>query len=381
MSQEKNAQEQASAPVDPFAIFNLKVDEIVTHEEAPARERIDWDELYYEPDPDKGKNGVYQAIVKLLPNINDPIHSIQRKRSYKLLNPNNPQKTFTYDSPEPIDWDDQVVRKWLDNRHSQDVRLKAAAAQLKSKNKAAVVIQIIKDTNRPELEGQLRILRISGGQEVDVLIKSKISPTPEDIEMGKKAENIFDPFFSRYLLVKVTKDANGRSWAETTWSDSEMKAGMKIMNAEGKWVIINKDDATNPDIQKKIIEMLSDPKVSLSEHFAIKPDVDGKRKEFVAKALRVMFGEEAPSLPGTNAAPPASTPAASAPPASAPAQNSTGTPPVEASAPILTGTPPVTAPVTTSETAAKTEVKEEVKESKTDQSTEDFLAGLGLNKS
>ena len=61
-----------------FDIFNLSVDNFVTEEKKQETNTV------YKTDPKLAKDSIYRAIIRFIPNVNNPKKSIIRKFSYWL---------------------------------------------------------------------------------------------------------------------------------------------------------------------------------------------------------------------------------------------------------------------------------------------------------
>jgi len=280
-TEEKNQGQQRE--VDAFAIFGMKVEDIVSYDE---KEKTDWSKIFYEPNPEENKPTL--ALIKFLPNIYDLSNPILQNFSYKLPHPDNPKHKFRFVSPTTVGKPCPVVSAWYEMKESDDARLNEIAKSLKRKRSRCAIIQIIKDTQNPELNGQLRLFRFQYDGDIDKLIIKKLKPSKEEVEtLGVKPENIFDPFNSPIMILRSTKGDYGRDFAGSEWAKDDKNMGMMIPNDDGTMRVLSAKDAGNLDIQKKIIEMLKADNVNINEYYAYK-EPSAEMLALVKKSLEML---------------------------------------------------------------------------------------------
>lgn len=298
--------------IDPFSVFNTTADDVESYEEPEAG--VDYSKIFYEPDPrlvtaadSKGEHA-YRATIKLVGNIYDPKHPVQKLSSYTLPRPDNPAKKFFWPSPTTINrWDlCPVATRWSNNRKSEDPRLKSIADTLKRKNSSCCVIQVISDAVRPQLNGQFFLMRFPSGMDIDNLIKNMIDPSAEDMAGGKKKENVFDFYDTRYLKLKVLQGDKGRDFSQSEFTPKFDDDGRKITGGimvDGKILTENdrpsdndtpEEKARKRAIQVKVAEFLKQDNVNIKKYFSFEMPNDEARA-YCERALRVIFGEEAPT--------------------------------------------------------------------------------------
>lgn len=263
---------------DYFKIFDTKIEDIKSFEEP---ESTDYSKIFFEPTPKDAKTP-FIAVIKWLPNIYDPIDAFPKRFYYKLPDADRAGRHYQFVSPTTVGEVCPVVDTWFANKDSEDPIKKKAAGSLTRKRSRAGVVQILKCPSEPSLEGQIRIFRFQYDGDLDKLIQSRMNPTDEEKQIGKVAENIIDPFESSLMILKVSKGDYGRDFSGSEWAQ-DRKSGMKIGEK-----FITKSDATNPEIQKQIIEMLKDENVSLKEHFMYAPPSEEMMKR-VKKSLDLLF--------------------------------------------------------------------------------------------
>jgi len=267
--------------VDPFGIFGMNPEEISSYEEATY---TDWSKIFFEMESIDGQKA-HMALVKLLPNIYNPKNPILKRFYYKLPDPNG-TGTFTFYSPSSVDKPCPVVEAWRQMKNSENPQLNAIADKLKRTRQRCVVIQIINDLKNPELNGQLRLLRFQFDGDIDKLIKSKLKPDENEVKLGAKPEDVFNPFGSPILILKCVKGPYGRDFSGSRWAPEDKNQGMIIPGVNGGKPL-TKDLAGNKEIQSKIIEMLKQEHVNINEYFAYK-DPSPETVEKVNKTLLLL---------------------------------------------------------------------------------------------
>lgn len=250
--------------VDPFGIFGMNPEEIASYEETSY---TDWSKIFFEMEPIDAQKA-HMALIKLLPNIYSPKNPILKKFYYKLPDPNG-TGTFTFYSPSSVDKTCPVVEAWRQMKNSENPQLNAIAEKLKRTRQRCVVIQIINDLKNPELNGQFRLLRIQFDGDIDKLIKSKIKPDENEVKLGAKSEDVFNPFGSPILILKCAKGAYGRDFSGSRWAPEDKNQGMIIAGVnDGK--PLTKELAADKEIQAKVIETLKQEHINIDEYFAYK---------------------------------------------------------------------------------------------------------------
>ena len=304
-----------------FDIFNTSIEQIESYQETES-ERKDYSKIFYEPDPQKdGKP--YIAVIKFLPNIYGAKNPILKKFVYKLQNPDNPKFNFYFDSPTTVnDWEGcPVFKAWQSLNNSEDARDKAKAKTLKRTRTRCAVIQILKDPQHPELNGELRLFRFQFDGDIDKKIKAKLEPSKEEQELGEKPVDIFDLYNSEVFKLSVVLDTNGRDFSGSSFTD-KITSGILLKDDKGEYVEVKPADKGNADIQKKIIEALRQEHVNINEHYAYKTPSEDRLKLANRAIAKLIGGDIKPETseektnmdsPAANNEKPAETPAASNP--------------------------------------------------------------------
>jgi hypothetical protein len=177
-----------------FDIFNLSLDNFKTEEKKTEVNPI------YKTDPKLSKDSIYRAIVRFVPNVKNPKKSIIKKFSYWLENAEG--NGFYMDCPSSINEKSIIQDTFWKLFKSESAFDKKQAEKMKRKEYYYSYIYIVKDPQRPEMEGTVQILRYP--KAVKKMIDAQISPDASDIELGVEPTNIFDFFNGKDFSLKVT---------------------------------------------------------------------------------------------------------------------------------------------------------------------------------
>jgi hypothetical protein len=172
-----------------FDIFNVKVKDINLFNSEQK------ESVLYRPSADAGKDGVYRALIRFVPDINNPQSPIVRKFIYWLEDGDGIGSY--YDSPTTVGDPCPVQDLFFKLRNSESALDKKNSEKLKRREIFYSLVQIIKDPQKPELEGKIKILKYG------VKIKQKI-----DEELNPRFDEptqVFDPFEGKNFELTITK--------------------------------------------------------------------------------------------------------------------------------------------------------------------------------
>lgn len=288
MAQENQAEEKV------FDIFNTNIEDMTSYDE-PSYERKDWSKIFFEPDP-KAAGKELAFVIKFCPNIYAPKNPIPKRYTYKIPVPERPDKNFTWVSPSSVGELCPVVSAYFEFKDSKDARLNKIAEGLKRKRYRAAVIQILNAPSDPSLIGQFRILRFAEGREIDSLIKAKMNPSEDDIALGTKPVNVFDPFESPIMILKVKEGDYGRDFSSSTWADSEKNQGITLFKYDENGVaidpknnrtILHDKDRGNKEYQTQILELLKQEHINMKENWMYQ-EADDEYKTKCMKSIELM---------------------------------------------------------------------------------------------
>lgn len=170
------------------------------------------DDRFYVLKKDEQKNGA--ALIRFLPSelFEDGTMSTVKK-VYKYNVRSKTGKAFIAEwSPSTIGKSDPIQEKWqkLWNAGQQEEARRYARSERYIAN-----IKIINDTKVPENNGKIFLLDMS--KTLYEKIKGIMEPTAQDIALGKKAKNLFNPVNGYNFLLIAKEGANGM----VTYNDSD----------------------------------------------------------------------------------------------------------------------------------------------------------------
>ena len=175
-----------------FDIFNLDHEEFLN----PVVEKGGSDENIYKPYPELGKDGIYKALIRFVPNIFDLKKSKIHKYYVWLKDPVD-NKTFVADCPTTVGKKSILKDIYWKLKNSPSAKDQELAKAFSRKEDYYALVQIVKDSNQPALEGRIMIFKF--GKKVNDLIEQQIKP-----EFGTSCKP-FDPIEGKNFLIHVRK--------------------------------------------------------------------------------------------------------------------------------------------------------------------------------
>ncbi len=166
-----------------FDIFNLDNEAFVKQEI-----KKDEDEFIYKPYPELGKDGVYKSLVRFLPNITNPKKSKIHQYYVWLKDPVDGTNHKAI-CPSTVGKKSVLKDLYWKLKNSASAKDQEISKAFSRKEDFYSLIQVVKDTNRPDLEGKIMILKF--GRKVNDLIEQQIKPefgnpsNPYDLFEGK----------------------------------------------------------------------------------------------------------------------------------------------------------------------------------------------------
>jgi hypothetical protein len=208
-----------------FDIFNLSVKDVETHADAPKTNS----ELY-SPKADDGKDGVYKALIRFLPNPKNPTKSILRKFVYWLEDEQG--NGGYYDSPSTIGEKCPVQDLFFKLRNSDSALDQKLSEKLKRRAVFYSIIQIMRDPQNPELEGSIKIFKY--GWQIKKKIDEELNP-----EFSEPTQ-IFDLFEGKNFELIITKQAGFNNY-----DSSKFQGSRSAMTLNGNQVERTKESQAN----------------------------------------------------------------------------------------------------------------------------------------
>ncbi len=174
-----------------FDIFNLDNETFVKQEV-----KKDEDESLYKPYPELGKDGVYKSLVRFLPNITNPKKSKIHQYYVWLKDPVDGTNHKAI-CPSTVGKKSILKDLFWKLKNSPSAKDQEISKSFSRKEDLYSLIQVVKDSNRPDLEGKIMIFKF--GRKVNDLIEQQIKP-----EFGNPS-NPYDLFEGKNFGIQVRK--------------------------------------------------------------------------------------------------------------------------------------------------------------------------------
>ena len=173
-------------------IFNLDAESLVT----PVKKEGSKDLEFYKPYPEDGKDGVYKALIRFIPNASEPTKSKIHEYYVYLQDPST-GNGFSVDCPSTVGKKSILKDIFWKLKNSHSAADQELAKSFSRKEDYYSLIQIVQDKNRPETEGKIMIFKF--GKKLNDMIEAQIKP-----EYGAPA-NPFDLFEGKLFSVHARK--------------------------------------------------------------------------------------------------------------------------------------------------------------------------------
>jgi len=218
-------------------IFNLDAEAIEFHERPERGESV-----LYSPKAKDAPNGLYEALIRFIPNPKDPAQSLVRKYVYYLKDKDGKGKN--YDSPSTIKGQkcpiQQTYYKLAKSESAVDRKI---AKQLKRREQFYSIIQIIDDKVNPEMNGKFKIFKF--GPKVKIKFDAEKNPT-----FGKKTQ-IYDLFNGKNFHLRLTRQGDFNNYDQCQFlKDTEPITvdGLQMEKTKAHMDIIRKELEKCPDL-------------------------------------------------------------------------------------------------------------------------------------
>lgn len=170
--------------METFDIFSLDNEDFLK----PEATQGTGDSNIYKPYPELGKDGVYKSLIRFIPNVANPKKSKIHKYYVWLKDPSD-GSNFVADCPSTVGKKSILKDIFWKLKNSPSAKDQELAKSFSRKEDYYSLIQIVKDPNKPELEGKVMIFKF--GKKVADLIEQQIKPeygnpcNPYDLFEGK----------------------------------------------------------------------------------------------------------------------------------------------------------------------------------------------------
>ena len=173
-----------------FDIFNVSVKDLDTGDR-PSSAGSD----LYSPKPDQGQDGTYRSLIRFLPNIKNPRKPFVRKFVYWLEDRDG--NGFYADSPSTVGDKCPVQDMFFKLRNSESAVDKKMSEGLKRREVFYALVQIVKDPQNRDLEGQVKVFKF--GYKIKTKIDEELNPQFDE------PTQVFDPFEGKNFELVISK--------------------------------------------------------------------------------------------------------------------------------------------------------------------------------
>ena len=172
-----------------FDIFSVSVKDLDTGDRpAPSSD-------LYTPKPDQGTDGTYRSLIRFLHNVKNPRKPFVRKYVYWLEDRDG--NGFYVDSPSTVGDKCAVQDMFFKLRNSESAVDKKMSEGLKRREVFYALVQIVKDPQNRDLEGQVKIMKF--GYKIKTKIDEELNPQFDE------PTQVFDPFEGKNFELVISK--------------------------------------------------------------------------------------------------------------------------------------------------------------------------------
>lgn len=186
---------------------------------------------FYRPDAKDGKDNVYKALIRFLPNLNNPAQTIVSKWCVWLEDPITEQK-MNVDCPSTIGQKSIIQDVFWALKKSDSASDQKLSETFSRREVFFSLIKILKDTNKPEFDGQVKIFKY--GRKVYNKIRAIMKPEDEEIT----ANNPFDLVDGRPFMLHIKLVSGYNNYDDSQFLDkkSPLQIDGETITNDPKWV-------------------------------------------------------------------------------------------------------------------------------------------------
>lgn len=192
--------------MEDFDIFNLGVEDVDTHQPQASSSVNE----IYKPTADDGKDGTYKAMIRFVPNPENPRNSLIQKYVHWLTNSSGDGKLV--DSPSTVGEKCPIADVFWKLRKSDSAVDRKASEKLKRRQQYYALIKIIKDPQNPDLEGQYKIFKF--GYKIKEKIDAELKP-----DFGDPTQ-VFDLFEGKNFELIITRQGEYNNYDKSKFSSN-----------------------------------------------------------------------------------------------------------------------------------------------------------------
>lgn len=203
---------------DSFDIFNLGVEDVETHQVQASSSTNE----IYKPTADDGKDGTYKALIRFVPNPENPRNSLIQKYVHWLTNSSGDGKLV--DSPSTVGEKCPIADVFWKLRKSDSAVDRKSSEKLKRRQQYYALIKIIKDPQNPDLEGTYKVFKF--GYKIKEKIDAELKP-----DFGEPTQ-VFDLFEGKNFELIITRQGDYNNYDKSKFSASKSAIIMGDVPAE-----------------------------------------------------------------------------------------------------------------------------------------------------
>ncbi|HRT03957.1 MAG TPA: hypothetical protein P5513_08465 [Candidatus Diapherotrites archaeon] len=194
--------------------------------------------IEYNPSASKGKNNVYQSIIRFIPWWKNPKHgSIQEKWVSFLVDPVTNRGRYV-DCPSSVGKPSPLQDIFWKLKKSESVQEQKLADIFSRRHSYASLIQVIRDQNAPELEGKILVWRYG------VKIWEKINAELKPIVQGVEKHDPFDILNGKAFALVITKVSGYNNYDQSKFIDKRIPLMIPV-EKDGKRVFTPINSSTD----------------------------------------------------------------------------------------------------------------------------------------
>ena len=183
----------------------------------------------FRPNPKKGQNGVFEAVIRFLPNPKDPANKSIITKYYAYIEHPTTQVKKTIDCPSTVGQPDPIQNTFFALRNAANPVLQENSKQFSRKQQSVSLIQVISCKSDPSLVNKILVWKYG----VKILDKLNQEMNPP---MGD-GHNPFNLFTGRPFSVSVKEVSGFPNYDACNFFDLPVEqSGMRITvnNAQGQ---------------------------------------------------------------------------------------------------------------------------------------------------
>ena len=244
-----------------FNIFSIGVEDIDTHEQPQNT----GSNTMYKPTADDGKDGTYKALIRFVPNVENPRNSLIKKYVNWLTGPDGDSKLV--DSPSSIGESCPIADAFWKLRKSDSAVDRKASDKLKRREQYVSLVKIIKDPQFPELEGTYKIFKF--GYKIKEKVDAELKP-----DFGEPTQ-VFDLFEGKNFELIITRQNDYNNYDKSKFSSSKSSI---VLGKDGKTA-----ERVEEDMNTVKTELEAAPSLKAFEYQAW----DEPTREFVNSVIKM----------------------------------------------------------------------------------------------